>query len=466
MTDDGSLPPSDTIDSGVVETHNSSSTTTSATSPTPEEVVVATPTTIIGTIGTTTTGYGSLPVDVLVVVFGDLSLRDLCGAGMVCRHWHAVSCKEELWMRLCGVHHVGVKRWAATWRETLQHTPALVLRWRAGKYKRTIYRPHLEGITSVTPWDKYWVTTSLDNSVKMVSKVTGQVLHTMNKHERYVNSSAIHGDTFATASYDSSAILWDLPNHTHRHHLQGHTDFVTDVSFSRDGHCLVSTSRDKTLRVWDPTTGACLQQLIGHKRGVVTGIHLHSAGLYASASRDSTCNVWDLHTGELTRSFTAHTTEVNTIKQPDNGLILTGGADKKVLIWDLRQEAPVQSLACTNFVYTLDGFCHTIGAGSGSRALLWDVRTFTILREYEEHTNTVALLSLAQGLPVTGSFDGSIKVWSEAGPSLHTLREFGDIVRCIHRSETTLAVGVYNGNLAIVDFASSSDPLNASCSLQ
>lgn len=111
-----------------------------------------------------------------------------------------------------------------------------------------------------------------------------QVIQSFDVHTRYVNASAVYGTTLATASYDKSAAIWDLNSGKLLHHLKAHTDFVTDVIFSRNGGLLVrcanyrfilktpfSTSRDKTLCVWNVESGNLMHTLAGHKRGVVTG---------------------------------------------------------------------------------------------------------------------------------------------------------------------------------------------------
>ena len=45
--------------------------------------------------------------------------------------------------------------------------------------------------------------------------------------------------------------------------LEGHTDYVTSVSFSPDGARLVSGSYDKTVRVWDAVSGQCVRVVTG-----------------------------------------------------------------------------------------------------------------------------------------------------------------------------------------------------------
>ncbi|KAJ1551917.1 hypothetical protein HK405_013408, partial [Cladochytrium tenue] len=53
--------------------------------------------------------------------------------------------------------------------------------------------------------------------------------------------------------------------------LEGHTDAVTAVAVSPDGHWIVSGSWDTTVRVWDMATGLQQSVLEGHAIGVKEG---------------------------------------------------------------------------------------------------------------------------------------------------------------------------------------------------
>ncbi|MGH3815400.1 MAG: TIR domain-containing protein, partial [Pseudonocardiaceae bacterium] len=72
------------------------------------------------------------------------------------------------------------------------------------------------------------------------------------------------GRTLATASRDSTVILWDLTDPaTPRplgQPLTGHTDQVRSVAFAPDGHTLATASIDKTVILWDLTDPARPQQ--------------------------------------------------------------------------------------------------------------------------------------------------------------------------------------------------------------
>src|SRR5437667_309760 len=75
--------------------------------------------------------------------------------------------------------------------------------------------------------------------------------------------------------------------------LEGHSDWVSAVVFSSDGHRLASASRDRTVKIWDAASGQCLQTLEGHSNWVRSVVFSSDGHRLASASRDSTVKIWN-----------------------------------------------------------------------------------------------------------------------------------------------------------------------------
>ena len=94
--------------------------------------------------------------------------------------------------------------------------------------------------------------------------------------------------------------------------ITGHTDTVTSVVFSPDGHHLASTSGDTTVRLWNTDTGQPIgAPLTGHTNAVWGVWCSAPTDRLASASGDNTVRLWNADTGQpIGAPLTGHTNAV------------------------------------------------------------------------------------------------------------------------------------------------------------
>ncbi|KAJ8611543.1 hypothetical protein MRB53_037950 [Persea americana] len=85
---------------------------------------------------------------------------------------------------------------------------------------------------------------------------------------RFIPSGAagapLSGNLLASASRDKSIRLWDVTTGYCVKTIQGHSDWVRDISPSVDGRWLLSASNDQTIRLWETATGETRNAFIGH----------------------------------------------------------------------------------------------------------------------------------------------------------------------------------------------------------
>ena len=94
-----------------------------------------------------------------------------------------------------------------------------------------------------------------------------RLLRSLKGHTRAVASckfSPGDGRLLCTASADQTARIWETETGVEALVLKGHSQGLSDASWSPDGRYIATASDDTTLKLWDAGTGKCLRTLTGH----------------------------------------------------------------------------------------------------------------------------------------------------------------------------------------------------------
>src|SRR4029077_20284486 len=117
----------------------------------------------------------------------------------------------------------------------------------------------------------------------------------------------------------------------------GHNRLVSFLAFSPDGQKIASASWDSTAVVWDLATGRPTTRLQGHMRSVLSVAFSPDGRRLATSSEDQTVRLWDVETGQEVLTLHGHTDIVPTVAfSPDGNRLATAGADGVVLVREAR----------------------------------------------------------------------------------------------------------------------------------
>ncbi|KAI8872057.1 WD40 repeat-like protein [Ramicandelaber brevisporus] len=205
-------------------------------------------------------------------------------------------------------------------------------------------------------------------------------------------------------------------------------DYISSVSWSKDGCHLAVGISDGVVEIWDAESGSRLRKMAGHSARV--GAMSWNDHILSSGSRDTTIWHHDVRIAQhKTAVLSVHTNEVCGLqwRSSDGMMLASGGNDNMVHVWDARSttaprfsksnhSAAVRAIAwCpwqTNLLATGGGGTdrqihfwntttaarlHSVDAGSQVTSIQWS-------KEYKEFCST-------HGFP-----DNNISVW--AYPSL------------------------------------------------
>lgn len=206
---------------------------------------------------------------------------------------------------------------------------------------------HKNAVTDVH-WasdDERIFSASSDKTAAVWDADSGQMLRQFKNHVGCVNAVAPAyrgGQTFASASDDCTAQLWDVRTRANIETLD--CEFpVLSVAYSLDNLTLYTAGIDPSIKVWDLRKNAVVMTLDGHAEAV-TGLSLSPDGDFLlSNSMDNTLRSWDVRpfapAQRCTKVYTghAHSFEQYLLRcnwSADGKRVSAGSADRLVYVWD------------------------------------------------------------------------------------------------------------------------------------
>jgi WD40 repeat protein len=123
----------------------------------------------------------------------------------------------------------------------------------------------------------------------------------------------------------------------------GHTNAITQLTFSPDGKILASGSSDASVVLWEVATGRCLHKIEAH-RGTVSGLAFSPDGktLATGGVQDHLVKLWDVDRPRALAVFTDHSYGITSLHFSVDGRLLVTKDRKTVRFWHAPSLADIQ----------------------------------------------------------------------------------------------------------------------------
>ena len=192
------------------------------------------------------------------------------------------------------------------------------------------------------------VATACVEAVNIVEVATGKVVHCLEGDTEPITALAWSKDArrVFTASRSMRCSVWDATTGESVRTFKAHSTPILHMGVDPTGALLVTTSADRTARVWDVAKGFCTHAFRGHA-AMVTVAAFHPdprrLELYTGA-HDGEIRVWSLRDRKCVGSMHAHTSGVTALAVPiaargGADILLSAARDRVVHRWDLKTHA-------------------------------------------------------------------------------------------------------------------------------
>ncbi|XP_012260336.2 protein FAN [Athalia rosae] len=182
-------------------------------------------------------------------------------------------------------------------------------------------------------WDctaKVWRSYNLGKKIRPTEYLTAQL-----DHDAKITCITISRDDklLASGTEDGELFLWCLEQFSLQFTIKGHTARVNAASFDGESKKLVSCAKDLALKVLDVQTGTQIYSSVLEVEP--TSLFWYDTELLLVGDAQGDLHIWDFRGILIVGKYQCHNGPITTITaSSDKKKIITGGKDKKVIIWD------------------------------------------------------------------------------------------------------------------------------------
>ncbi|XP_015790193.1 guanine nucleotide-binding protein subunit beta-2 [Tetranychus urticae] len=209
-----------------------------------------------------------------------------------------------------------------------------------------------------------------------------------------------------------------------RRALKGHLQKVNAVHYAGDSRHLVSAALESKLIIWDTITGNKVKIISLRSSWTMTCAYSSTGNMVACGGMDNMCSLYDLNKrdcdnvgAKLVRELAGFDGFLSCCRFLDDTKIITGSADKKVVLWDVESGAKVKEFrGHTGDVISCAISYDSSNLVTGSvdkTAKLWDLRTDKSVQTFFGHEADVTSVNFHRSNNVfsTGSEDKTCRLF-------------------------------------------------------
>jgi len=270
-------------------------------------------------------------------------------------------------------------------------------------------------------------------AIRLYDAATGELVRTVVEPARGVTLArrlavSADGRSLAMGMWNGAVGVWDLQNVQLRWQSKGgpHTGHVEALEFARDGKSLVSFADDGSIVTWDAGSGEVLNDAVVEPSYYAACAP--DAGVVVTGGKENQVRIWDLETGQPRGDLLGLPRGASSVAvSPDGQLIAAGGGlTKEILLWDRQTGAEVRRLGSTetctdSLAFSDDG---ALLASADPFALpgpaqlhIWEVATGVLKASFPMPfpLNASDVAFTADGRALAASLSGCSEVWDLAG---------------------------------------------------
>lgn len=208
----------------------------------------------------------------------------------------------------------------------------------ASQVKRRQFNGHTGDISAIAfaPDGKTALSGSKDGTLILWDVETGRPLFRYYGHGRPVMSLAFNPNGKRIVSGDDSGQIrsWELDPRGELQRFSPAESELSQIQVSPDGRLALAVDSENGIELWDLANGSLARRLKEHSQPIVSAGFSSDGQFILSSDKSGEIVLWNAALGGVIRRFGGFTSTAVAALSPDNRLVVAGGEDGMLRLWD------------------------------------------------------------------------------------------------------------------------------------
>jgi len=239
------------------------------------------------------------------------------------------------------------------------------------------------------------------------------------------------GATLATGSRDSTAKLWEVETGRLLHQVAQHKGYVNKVSFAPDGNSLATGGQDFGIWLHALEDGGIQSTQLSTEKQAVYGLAFSPDGQWlASSCLGHEVKLWNLSGKKKPKILDNKADWTLALGFSGDGKYLAYGKGRKLVVWDMEKETPVDTLDRHEGIVTDAVWIHdedewgVFSVGLDDKINTWTLKSRAQqVRESYQHTGGTSVIAVSPDFKWLATGDGDNVVYLENLTNLEKSQE-------------------------------------------
>lgn len=264
--------------------------------------------------------------------------------------------------------------------------------------------------------------------MKILDLATGNLVNTLGPNPGGVHAVAFSPDgrSVAAGGYDGTLRIWNVHTGELEKTLTGHSDIIRSLCYGEDSASVLTGSDDGKILRWNIVNGEIISSYSTYGSQIIFLMFLPGDSRFVSGDFSGLVGLWDVSSTEPLFQTTVSRTRINAIAvnssgtrlvvvSNDGNIALFAISEKTLLKENFADLSPRtlkwwQAQIATSVVWLDSRDIIVLGLSNGG-ILPWSIDQWEKGTVTNIHESTVSTLKYSSGKLVTGSWDGTVKVF-------------------------------------------------------